>query len=171
MVNVNRSASRIKSVYMTLDKIVTTDKDTVGRKPWNDLYSPMHPYSGGANDSYSANGEFEAWIQLGSKLYPEYPIRGHSEAFYQLQKCVGIHSSRYNSIDINKHHYHYYKFIMGFDSEKVLEASGTCVNTRNGNLLTINFRRVSSDQTYWATFLHSILVTDNVLKISDVGAI
>ena len=68
-----------------MGKNVTTDEDKVGRKPWNDFYSPTRSYAGGGTDRYSANGEFEAWIQLGSKLYPEYPIRGHSEAFYQLQ--------------------------------------------------------------------------------------
>jgi hypothetical protein len=31
-------------------------------------------------------GEFEFHFQIGSKLFPEYPIRSHNEAFFKLKK-------------------------------------------------------------------------------------
>ena len=58
----------------------------MGTKEWNDFYSPMYEYAKGADNQFNSNGEFEAQLQLGAKLYPEYPIRSHAEAFYQLRK-------------------------------------------------------------------------------------
>ena len=80
--NVTRALSRLKSVFVTLDKPVT---DSIRYKDWNSFYSPMETYSSGINSS-SYNGEIEFQVQLGSKMYPEYPIRSHAEAFYQLRK-------------------------------------------------------------------------------------
>ena len=76
--NVTRALSRLKSVFITLGKeVAPTD---LARKPWNTFYSPMLLYEGATPPQFDKNGEFEAQLQLGSKLYPEYPIRSHSES-------------------------------------------------------------------------------------------
>ncbi len=62
----------------------------MGRKEWNDFYSPMQPYAIGANNKFDSNGEFEFQLQLGSTLYPEHPIRSHAESYYQLRKTLGV---------------------------------------------------------------------------------
>ena len=44
-------------------------------------------FSCGAGDFlhlYFSEAEFEYHMQIGSKLYPGYPIRSHAEAYYQL---------------------------------------------------------------------------------------
>ena len=72
----------------------------VGGKQWNDLCSPSAYVTEGAfNDVgemvtvYTPDGEFEYHMQIGSKLYPEYPIKSHAEAYYQLRKTLGHQSS------------------------------------------------------------------------------
>ena len=98
---------------------------------------------GGALDrfTYDEDNEIDScYIQIGSKLYPEYPIRSHAEAFYQLTKCLGIQASDIHNVDINTSQYHAHKFIIGIDLEKVLEARGTGYSTKAADLLTVFFK-------------------------------
>lgn len=83
-------------------------------KAFNDFYHP----SGHDPQVMNSRYELEFHVQVGSKLYPEYPIRSLAEAFYQLRTCLGIHSSSLHSIDINPHDYRNSKFIVVIDMEK-----------------------------------------------------
>ena len=69
---------------------------------------------------HNSDGEFEFELQIGSKLFPEYPIRSHNEAFYQLSKCLGVQSSALHNFDITAREYRSNKFILGTDFENVL---------------------------------------------------
>ena len=94
--SVSRAITRLKSVFVTLDKDVDYENATSGfkaRKSFNDFYSPMNDYSMAAsltNGKYWQPGEFDFQMQIGSKKFPETEIRSHSEAFYQLKKCLGM---------------------------------------------------------------------------------
>ena len=83
-INVARSLSRLKSVFISLDKTNTVASAVY--KDFNSFYSPMMGNTLEMGSGVEAN-EIEFQIQLGSKLYPETPIRSHSESFYQLRKC------------------------------------------------------------------------------------
>ncbi|MFM7978879.1 MAG: hypothetical protein ACKPKO_06145 [Candidatus Fonsibacter sp.] len=50
---------------------------------------------------YSINGEFEYHMQIGSKLYPQYPIISHTQAYYQLRKTFGHQSSTVHNFYYN----------------------------------------------------------------------
>ena len=41
--------------------------------------------------TYNKAKELSFEMQIGSKKYPEYPIRSLAEAFYQLRKSLGLH--------------------------------------------------------------------------------
>ena len=82
----------------------------------------MRNHTIGSSNHYNSQGEFEYQIQLGSKNYPEYPVRSHAESFYQLCKTMGAHSIKSRSFDIDSHDYRTWKFICGIDMEKVIEA-------------------------------------------------
>ncbi|MFM7986780.1 MAG: hypothetical protein ACKPKO_46445, partial [Candidatus Fonsibacter sp.] len=71
-----------------------------GSKIWNDFFSPMSGSTNNATTAQNADGEFEFHMQIGSKLYPEYPIRSHAEAYYQLRKTLGLHYAPYHGTDI-----------------------------------------------------------------------
>ena len=43
--SVSRAVTRLKSVFITLDKAIPYENDEKARKPWNDFYSPMHSYA------------------------------------------------------------------------------------------------------------------------------
>jgi hypothetical protein len=168
--NVTRALSRLKSVFVTLYKTAESFTSAtganimlVGRKRWNTFYSPK--YYG----KFDSDKEFEFQLQLGSKLYPEYPIRSHAESFYQLRKTIGAHNNKHNTMNIKWNEYRETKLIIGTDTEKVLEAGFTGANTRAGDILNIRFDNRSTNNLYWAHEMHIILHSDNILEIRDSG--
>ena len=94
-INITRSLTRLKYVCLSLWKDYAAAPRTtiVGSRQWNGFYSPSASDTEGAYDGvgeyvnpYDPAGEFEYRMQIGSKLYPEYPIRSHATAYYQLRK-------------------------------------------------------------------------------------
>ena len=166
--NVTRALSRLAKVFITLDKSVGSTENYLGRKPWNDFYSPMH-FSTGTFPEYDENGEFEAQLQLGSKLYPEYPIRSHAEAYYNLRKSLGAQSSNVHNFDISGHDYRDFKFVWGTEMEKVIDSFGSGMNTRAGDILNVRFDHRDTNPANYATSMHIILVSDVVMDITDSG--
>ena len=165
--NVTRALTRLKNVFITLDK--SYPADNVLYKPWNSFYSPMENYTADVLNSFNAEGEIADFqVQIGSKLFPEYPIRSHAEAYYQLRKTLGKHD-QHNSFNITQHEYRCRKFIMGIDMEKVLEAGYTGINTRAGDLMNVRFDHASAAQATWATQMHIVLTSDQILEIRDSG--
>ena len=165
LINVSRALTRLKSVFVTMHR---TDTDTVTRKFWNNFFSPMQPDNLSAL-THNSDGEFEFQLQIGSKLFPEYPIRSHNEAYYQLAKCLGVQSSAVHNFDITAREYRSNKFILGTDCEKVLDAGFTGINTRAGDLMTVKFDYRSSATNRRADRIHIILHSDQILEIRDSG--
>ena len=167
--NVTRALTRLKNVFITLDKPAAGQNYAPKFKEWNSFYSPMEDYTGAQRNSWAAAGEIADFqVQIGSKLFPEYPIRSHAEAYYQLRKTLGKHD-QHNSFDITQHEYRMRKFIMGIDMEKVLEAGYTGINTRAGDLMNIRFDHATPDADKWAQSLHIVLTSDQILEVRDSG--
>ena len=121
-INVSRSLSKMKSVFVTLDKdyVIGNARETFYNKSWNNFWSPSA--GTGLTETLTHNGESFSHFQLqiGSKLFPEYPIKTHAEAFYSLRKALGIQANNLHSIDIEGNEYRNNKFSVGIDTEKLL---------------------------------------------------
>ena len=165
-VNVSRAATRLKSIFLTM---LGTASNTHGTnlKEFNNFWHPMSAAAG----AYDSTKETELHVQIGSKLYPEYPIRSASESFSQLRKTMGIHQSPFHSLDITGAQYRDYKFISAIDTEKVLEAGFTGLNTRAGDLMTIKVKPVNATGmgSAYPTKFYTVLHTDNIMEIRDTG--
>ena len=61
--------------------------------------------------------EVKLMVSIGSKNYPEYPMRSWAEAYYQLRKTLGIHFSN-DSIKIRKYDYAEESFVLAIDLER-----------------------------------------------------
>jgi hypothetical protein len=168
-INVTRALTRLKSVFVTLDKDLALEDTTKGRKDWNDFFSPLHLENQNGDFRNVRDGEFEFQLQIGSKLFPEYPIRSHAEAYYQLKKTLGVQASALHNFDITPTEYRDYKMILAIDTEKVLEAGYTGLNTRAGDLLNIDLKYNSSDSNRLADRLHVVLHSDQIMEIRDTG--
>jgi hypothetical protein len=106
---------------------------------------------------------------IGSKSYPEYPIRSHNEAFYQLKKTLGVQASSVHNFDITAAEYRDFKFILGTDCEKVLDAGFTGINTRAGDLMSVSLKYASAETIRLADRIHIVLHSDQILEIRDSG--
>jgi hypothetical protein len=172
LINVSRALTRLKSVFVTLAKDYAAPRDAfTGRKPWNDFFSPMSPNNYDGTLSHDTGGEFEFQLQVGSKLFPEYPIRSHNEAYYQLKKCLGVQASAVHNFDVTAIEYRDNKFILGTDCERVLDAGFTGLNTRAGDLMTIKFKynEKGTNNVRLADRIHIVLHSDQILEIRDSG--
>ena len=109
-------------------------------KSWNDCFSPAAVKTINGVNTYNLDGEFQCQHQLGSKLYPEYPMRSHRDSFYQFRKTLGHQSSSTHSFTIKGYDYNSSACCIVIDTEKVLEAGFSGLNTRAGNLLTVKFQ-------------------------------
>jgi hypothetical protein len=175
-VNVSRALTRLKSVFVTLQKDLTGQRGNfVARKSWNDFFSPMSAANANGILRHAPNGEFEFQLQIGSKLFPEYPVRSHAEAYYQLKKTLGVQASAVHNFDISAVEFRDHKFVLGTDCEKVLDAGFTGINTRAGDLMTVKFKNVSPGISTslgtecLANRLHVVLHSDQIMEIRDTG--
>ena len=120
---------------------------------------------------YDPSKEFEFQIQIGSKLFPEYPVKSLQEAFYQLKKTLGIASTSFHSIDIAEPTYRNFRFIVAIDTEKVLAAGFTGLNSKAGDLMTLKFKSLSGGAvtTDLSSLMYIHLHADCILNIRDTG--
>jgi len=110
VINVSRAISRLKSIFINFSKKTSgqyalgfrTEAQNAGgydggilgnfgdiNKPFNRFYHPMSGQQP-ADEDYEPDAELEYQIQIGSKQFPEYPIRSTAEAFAQLRKQWGF---------------------------------------------------------------------------------
>ena len=183
LINVSRALTRLKSVFVALQKdtsSTTLSNDRFkyyGRKPWNDFFSPIsHENRDRLTVAHATAGEFEFQLQIGSKLFPEYPVRSHNEAYYQLKKSLGVQASALHNFDISALEFRDNNFILATDTEKVLDAGFIGINTRAGDLMSVSLKfnspgTLSTGGTYprLADRIHIVLHSDQILEIRDSG--
>ena len=185
LVNVSRALTRLKSVFVTLIKdiqpvftgVAASGREgnmTAERRQWNDFFSPASWDNRDGTLTLTNIHEFEAQLQIGSKLFPEYQIRSHNEAFYQLKKTLGVQASSVHNFSINPIQYRDFKFIWATDCEKVLDAGFTGINTRAGDLMSVSFKYASSAEPdraarRFANRIHIVLHSDQIVEIRDSG--
>ena len=166
-VNVSRSLTSLRSIFMSLDKTFSEGRVKWCNKSWNTFYSTMAGQRGGPTSIKDINTEIaHLQLQVGSKLFPEYPIRSHAECFYNLRKSLGVHANSLHSIDIKGNDYRNHKFVVGFDTEKMLGLAFTGYNTKN-SLMTIKFKTQNPEGQ--ASRMHIVLVAQQVIEIGDSG--
>ena len=83
----------LKTLVATNASVAALGRTTLthpGSKEWNSFYSPMFDEFDAVLKTTTPEGEFEMQLQTGSSLYPEYRIRSHAEAYYNLKKPEGL---------------------------------------------------------------------------------
>ena len=122
---------------------------------------------------YNPNKELEFQIQLGGKLYPEYPVKSISEAFCILKQTLNLPDWGLHSVGIDFKQYTSSKFIFAMSFEKMPEASWSGTNTKTGQILLIKLAAVNTSSTGIpddiASTMYITLMTENILEIRDIG--
>ena len=166
-VSLNRAITRLKSIFVTFYQTNDTEKPT--HKEFCDFNHPMDNATGLL---YDKGYELEYQIQVGSKLFPEYPVRSLSESFAQLKKCLGILGSNFHSVSITPKQYRNNRFIIGCDTEKALQAGFTGLNTRQGDLLSVKVKAMDKSvltASKMPDTMYVVLHSDQIMEISDAG--
>ena len=110
-------------------------------KNWNDLFSPTAVETINGVNTYNLDGKSQCQLQVGSKLYLEYPMRSHQESVvYKLRKPLGHKSSSVHHFTVKGNEYKSAKYVVAIDAKKVLEAGFSGLNTKAGDLLTVKFK-------------------------------
>ena len=154
-VNVSRALTRLKSIFVSMSQS--------GGHEVNNFWHPMAGI-------YDHDKELEFECQIGSKKFPEYPIRSSAEAFYQLRKALGVHDVN-AMMDISSKQYRDSKYVLGVDMEKVLGASFSGYNSKSGDLLTLKQKPIGTaaldnSKSYK---MHYCLHYDSIMNIRDSG--
>ncbi len=72
---------------MTLDKGFAGDRKTFYNKVWNNFWFPNAGTGVATTLTHGGERLSHLQLQIGAKLFPEYPIKTHAEAFYSLRKA------------------------------------------------------------------------------------
>jgi len=134
---------------------------------------------------YNPDKELEFQIQLGGKLYPEYPVKSISEAFCILKQTLNLPDWGLHSVGIDYTQYISKKNIFAMSFEKVPEASWTGTNTKTGQILLIKLNAVNTSPDgaagvpgvggapatlgNIADLMFATLMTENILEVRDSG--
>jgi hypothetical protein len=165
-INVSRSLSKLKSVFVSLERDFAGARNTYHNKQWNSFYSPMALDTVTASTTHRQVNEIESLqLQVGAFMIPQYPIRSHAECFYSLRKSLGIQANSLHSVDINGNDYRNDKFIVGLDCEKLLGLAFTGMNTKN-SLMTVKLKTAEANR---ANRIHILLFSEQILEINDTG--
>ena len=158
----------MQKAFITLYKQPTTE--TAWDKQSIKFYHPMEAASLAAN-KYDPDKELEFQIQLGGKLYPEYPVKSISEAFCILKQTLNLPDWGLHSVGIDYGQYISNKFIFAMSFEKMPEASWSGTNTKTGQILLIKLNAVNTGAipNDIASTMYITLMTENILEIRDVG--
>ena len=157
--HVNRALTRLKGVFITL---LHPNADGGQFKV---CYNFFHPLSLKGYLGSNINGQHDVWIQVGSKLIPEYPVKSSKQAMYEFKKAVGSHFHIYNRW------YRTHQYIIGFGTERVAGAGFAGLNTKAGDLMTVNFRNCDNEESPQSvpSRVYIALNYDAVLNIRDSG--
>ena len=167
-INVSRSLSKMKSVFISLDKSFSNNRSNHAYEFWNNFWSPNTGDNTTPVFSDPVEGFSLLQLVIGSKLFPEYPMKSHAECYYSLRKALGIQANNLHSIDINGLEYRNNKFIVGIDTEKLLGLSFAGMNTRN-NLMTVRLNTETG--AYQADRMHIVLLAEQIVELADAGAL
>ena len=167
--NCSRSLARLDGVFASLIKEmptdVTKDRFKTDRKPWNEFLSPLYeanydkkPPQYSFTDPKKDLTKFQ--VQVGSKLYPEYPITSSNECYYQLKKYLGR-----NALSIDRVRYRDNQFIIGISTEKLTNVAFSGTNTKSSQI-TLHMN-LASDGLLSFDSMHIVLLNTGILEISD----
>ena len=166
-VNVSRSLTCLRSVFMSLDKTFTEGRIKWCNKSWNTFYSNMAGQRSGPTYINDSDDEIISLQQIiGSKLFPETSLRSHAACFYILRKSLGVQANHLHAVDIKGDEYRNHKVVVGFDTERMLGPAFTGRNTKN-SLMTFKVQTKGQDRQ--ASRMHIVLVAQQIFEVGDSG--
>ena len=173
-VQVIRSVSKLVGLFITFNKDPVNDLTAteVYHKEFTRFYHPMINNTEAENGFYNADLDLEFQIQLGSKLYPEYPCNSLTQCFYHLRKALNLPTFHQHSISSQFLEYKEDEFIFGFNLERVPDSSYTGINTRSGQQMLVKVKPLNQSvltSTLMPDRIYITLLSEQIVNISNSG--
>ena len=172
-IQVIRSVSKLVGVFITFNKDPVDDASAkVFHKEFTRFYHPMINNDEDVNGFYNPDLDLEFQIQLGSKLYPEYPCNSITQCFYHLRKALNLPTFHQHSISSQWLEYKESEFIFGFNLEKVPDSSYTGINTRAGQQMLVKVKPLNQgvlNSTLMPDRIYITLLSEQIVSIKDSG--
>ena len=171
-VPVIRSVSKLVASFITFYR---TDDPSLGyeyaNKRFCRFYHPHQSHDSTVEGIYDINKDLEFQIQLGSKLYPEYPCNSLTQCFYHLRKALNLPVFHQHSISIDFKQYRDRQFIFGFSFEKIQDSSWSGINTRAGQQMLIRVKSTGASIPVddMPDEMYITLLSEQILEIRDLG--
>ena len=178
-VPVIRSVSKLVASFITFykkyDPLVEASRPSTGYeyadKEFCRFYHPHQQHNALDQGIYDKNKDLEFQIQLGSKLYPEYPCNSITQCFYHLRKALNLPVFHQHSLNINFKQYRDRQFIFAFSFEKVPDSSYTGINTRAGQQMLLRVKpagtTIPADEM--PDTMYITMLSEQILEIKDLG--
>ena len=167
-----RSVSKLVASFITFYK--AGDPSTgyeYADKEYCRFFHPHQSHNPLDEGIYDKDKDLELQIQLGSKLYPEYPCNSITQCFCHLRKALNLPMFHQHSMNINFDQYRDRQFIFAFSFERVPDSSYTGVNTRAGQQMLIRIKPAGATipANEMPDQLYATLLSEQVLEIQDLG--
>ena len=174
-VQVSRAVTRLNRMFITFYKSSLGTTDGFYANEGKQGVCFYHPMATGTNHDqnltvYNPEKELEFQVQLGGKLYPEYPVRSVAECFCVLKETLNLPEKYQHSLALKFDEYIRNKFIYAVDFEKVPDADWTGTNTKAGQILIVKVNALGTAITGdIASSMFTTMVNQVVLEIRNVG--
>ena len=178
-VNVIRSVSKLVASFVTFYKQREAGNDASNPssgyeyvdKEFCRFYHPHQQHNPLDQGIYDKNKDLEFQIQVGSKLYPEYPCNSITQCFYHLRKALNLPLFHQHSMNINFKQYRDRQFVFAFDSQKVSDSSYTGLNLRAGQMMRLIVKPAGASipATEMPDNIYITMLSEQILEIKDLG--
>ena len=133
--NISRAVTRLKDIYVSFygppDPIgsdaAAKTANLAFQQAWRKRVNYFKHPTGNKND-------LELQLTIGSKIYPDFPIKSSAEFFYRLECALGVQDNSFSDIDISQYNYMRNRFVIGLNLETIINSSFTGVSTKVGDL-------------------------------------
>ena len=173
VLSITRAASRLRHIFWSFEGNGLSAATRRVVSVVNDFSHPkrlQYMQDGAVSDSVN----FETQWILGHKKLPEYPLRRLHEYWCELRKCLGLMWDKEEPLDISMLQYLSDRFIGGIDCERALGVSWTGLNSRSGDLLTLELKDIFVPATYGfpeiaspEKQIHVTLVAEAIVSIQN----